>query len=143
MTAKNSIFTVTPPDLRLSPNGPSIMLLGINLDEATPYAGIYEKLFPEVEVTIFVSDNGFSEETAAWFRATSSLTSSFIVNLDNITIEEFLIATEAAHDPTKLVFWISKNNPPIVTMLSSYQHQIFSSVNEIEQMLMDEFTKNT
>jgi hypothetical protein len=143
MTVKNSVFTVTPPDLRLSPNGPCIMLLGVVMADATPYTDMYEKLFPEVEVTFFVSDDGFTEDTAPWFRATSSMASNIIVNLDSATIEELFLATEAEKDPAKLVFWMSKDRPVIVSLLSSYHYQIFTSLEEIEQMLVAEFSKSS
>tara|TARA_R110000851_G_scaffold17372_1_gene55177 strand:+ start:2824 stop:3261 length:438 start_codon:yes stop_codon:yes gene_type:complete len=145
MKNNNSVYTVTPPDLKLPTIGPSVLLLGITLADYKPYADVYDKLFPEVEITFFVGDDAFTAEYAAWYRAVASMASSIFVNLDNITPEEVFLAMQAEHDKSAMIFWISqeKTYPPMVSLLNSYQYRIFNNLAEIEQYLLDEYGSST
>jgi hypothetical protein len=145
MKNNNSVYTVTPPDLKMPTIGPSVLLLGITLDDYKPYADVYDKLFPEVEITFFVGDEAFTAEHAAWYRAVASMASAIFVNLDNITSEEVFLAMQAEHDKSAMIFWITqeKTYPPMVSLLNSYQYRIFSNLNEIEQHLLNEYGSPT
>jgi len=145
MKTKNSVYTVTPPDLTLNTIGPSVLLLGITYDESKAYSDVYEKLFPEVEITFFVSETGFNPNVAPWFRAVAGMASSIFVNLDNITAEEVFLAMQAEHENRAMVFWISQERtyPAMVSLLNSYQYQVFNNVEEIESFLLKEHGKNS
>jgi hypothetical protein len=145
MRNKNSVYTVTPPDLKLNTIGPSVLLLGVTLDESNEYTEIYEKLFPDVEIAFFVGDDSFVADYAPWYRAQASIASSIFVNLDNITAEEIFLAMQAEHDNRAMVFWISKEqtNPTMISLLNSYQYQIFNNLNEIEEFLLNEYRNNS
>lgn len=142
MKNNNTVYTVTPPDLRLNMIGPSVLLLGVDLDAAKEYADVYDRLFPEVEITFYVGEDGFTPDVAAWYRAAAGMASSIFVNLDNITAEEVFLAMMAEQDNRAMVFWVSKDKkyPAMVSLLNSYQFQIFSSLDEIEKFLVDEYT---
>jgi hypothetical protein len=145
MVTKNSVYTVTPPDLTLQMIGPSVLMLGITREDSKPYLDLYDKLFPDVEITVYVADDGFDPEHVAWFRAVAGMASSVFVNVDSITTEELLIATQMEHEDRAMVFWMSqeKTQPVLLSLLNSYQFQVFNSLDEIETMLTQEFEKNT
>jgi len=144
MTDKNTVYTVTPPDLRLTTIGPSVLLLGMGLEDSEHYIDMYEKLFPEVEITFFVGENGFTEPDAAWYRAVTDIASTVIVNLDRVTIEEVFLAMQVEYNNRSLVFWVSesKNCTAMISLLNSYQIQIFDSLESIEKFLVDELEKS-
>jgi hypothetical protein len=125
----------------MSTIGPSVLLLGITLDDYKPYADVYDKLFPEVEITFFVGEEAFNAEHAAWYRAVAGMSSAIFVNLDNITSEEVFLAMQAEHDKRAIIFWVSqqKPQPVMVGLLNSYQYRIFSNLDEIEQYLLAEY----
>jgi hypothetical protein len=145
MTTKNSVYTVTPPDLTLHMVGPSVLMLGTTLKESKPYLDLYDRLFPDVEITFYVADDGFTPEYMAWFRAAAGMVSSVFVNVDGICQEELFIATQMERDDRAMVFWISqkKTQPVMLALLNSYQYQVFNTLDEIEGMLSEEFDKNT
>jgi len=145
MTNKNSVYTVTPPDLKLNTIGPSVLLLGTTREGSQPYIDIYEKLFPDVEITFFVSETEFNAEYASWYRAVAGMSSSIFVNLDNITIEEMFLAMQAEHVDRAMVFWLAqeKTNPTMVGLLNSYQYQIFNDLDEIEAFILNEYRNNS
>lgn len=144
MKPKNTVYTVTPPDLAIPTIGPSVLLLGVDLDNSKAYTDVYDKLFPEVEITFFVSEDGFHPRHVAWFRAVAGMASSIFVNLDNITAEEVFLAMQAEHENRAMVYWISqdKKYPAMVGLLNSYQYQVFSSIDEIENFLVNEYSKS-
>ena len=145
MITKNSVYTVTPPDLTLHMVGPSVLMLGTTLEESKPYLDLYDKLFPDVEITFYVADNGFTPEYMAWFRAAAGMVSSVFVNVDGISPEELFIATQMEHEDRAMVFWISekKTQPVMLSLLNSYQYQVFNNLDEIEELLDQEFDKRT
>lgn len=143
MKSKNTVSIVTPPDLHIPVIGPTVLLLGTTMDDSKEYTDVYERLFPEVEITFFVSDNGFPPSVAAWFRAAAGMSSSIFVNIDNITAEEVFLAMQAEHENRAVVFWLSQKQkyPAMVSLLNSYQYQVFGSLDEIEKFLIDEHIK--
>lgn len=143
MTNKNTVYTVTPPDLALNTIGPSVLLLGINLENSKEYTDIYDKLFPEVEITFYVSEDGFQTKHAPWFRAANGMASSIFVNLDDITAEEVFLAQQAENEGKAMVFWISieRKFPVMISLLNSYQIRVFSSIKEIEEFLLENYAK--
>jgi hypothetical protein len=145
MKNKNSVYTVTPPDLKLNTIGPIVLFMGITLDELQPYADIYDKLFPEVEITFYVSEKGFRPELAPWFRAVASMSSGIFVNLDNITTEEVFLAIQAILDRKNdvMVYWISQNKKSnaMMSLLNSYQYRIFTRLEDISKFLINEYDK--
>ena len=145
MNNKNTVYTVTPPDLRMNFIGPSVLLLGTTLAECSTYISLYDKLFPEVEITFFVDEKPFDVERLAWYRAVVGSVSSVFVNIDNITSEEILMAMQAERDEHVLVFWISETHakPGLVQLLNSYQYRIFRSMKEIETFLVTELNDKT
>ena len=144
MLNNNSVYTVTPPDLTLNTIGPSVLLLGVDLENSKPFSDVYDKLFPEVEITFFVGTNGFEAKHAPWFRAVAGMASSIFVNLDNVSLEEVFLAMQAEHDDRAVVYWISQNKvaPVIVGLLNSYQYLVYNSLDEIEEFLVGEHIKN-
>lgn len=143
MTNKNSVYTVTPPDLKLNLIGPSVLLMGVSLADYTPYADIYDKMFPEVEITFFVFEEAFDPEHTAWLRAACGMVTSIFVNVDTITPEELFLAMQAEKDERVMVFWVSENktNPTLVSLLNSYAYQVFANLESVEQYLLREYGK--
>jgi hypothetical protein len=139
----DSVYTVTPPDLRVTESGPSILMLGVAFDDSDPYIDLFDKLFPDSDVTFYTSESGPSEDNLAWYRATSSISSSIIVDIDNIAPEELLLALQAEFEGKSLVFWISpkQKNPKLQKLLNSYQYAIFSNINEIGSFLEAEYSE--
>lgn len=144
MTIKNTIYTVTPPDLRLNTFGPSVLLLGVDLASSKPYTDLYDRLFPEVEITFFVRDSEFEPSLAPWYRAVTGIASSIFVDLDHANVEEIFLATHAANENRALVFWIAKEKlqPALLSLVGSYQYQVFTDVEDVGKFLLDEFDKS-
>jgi len=140
----NTVYTITPPDLRLNTNGPSTLILGVNLENSKDYTDVFDKLFPEVEVNFFVRENEIDAQTLAWYRVMSGIASSVVVDVDNITSEELLIALQAEYDNNILVYWVSLENKQsdLMSLLNSYRYQIFASATDLETYLVSEYTKN-
>lgn len=140
MTSKNTVTLITPPDLHLNYRGPLVLFLGFTLEQSTKYSELYEKLFPDVEINFYVSENGYITENNAWYRAVSGIASSVFVNIDNITIEELFLAMQIEQQNNAMVFWISENdnNASLLSLINSYHMRIFRNTQEIEDFLIDE-----
>jgi len=142
MTNKNTVTIVTPPDFHINAIGPIVLLLGVDLTGSKPYTSVYERLFPEVEINFFVGEEGFKPEHIAWYRAAAGIANSVFINIEGATTEEILIATQIEqHNKDVMVYWISESgkSESVITLLNSYSTRIFTSLNEIETFLVDEF----
>lgn len=144
MKTKNSVFTVTPPDFQLTQNGPTVLLLGVEFDDITPYVNIYDTLFPDIEIVYMISEAGIDEDNLAWHRAAAGMASSVFVDIDNITTEELFLAMQLEQENKAMVYWInqSDNNALLRCLLNSYQYQVFNNLQEVEKFLEVEYGKN-
>lgn len=139
--ANNSVYTVTPPDLHLSESGPNIFLLGMSRETSQPIVDLLSRIYPDVELTIFVSDEEFSPEHIAWYRSVVGIAQLYvIVNIDNITCEELFLAMQADHFHDMQVFWFTneKRRSNVAVLLNSYHVRVFESVDSLEEFLTDE-----
>lgn len=144
MKNKNTVYTVTPPDLRLNLIGPTVLFLGFDLESSKEYINVYEKIFPDVEITFFVGEDGFRPEQVAWYRAVAGMSGNVIVNVDNITAEEVFLAMQIENDSEAMVFWLSCDRiyPAMISLLNSYHYRVFQSVDEIKNFIVDEHGKS-
>lgn len=143
MKSTNAVYTVTPPDFRLTHQGISVLLLGVKMETIQSYATVYDKIFPDTELTFYTSEEGINAENVAWYRATAGMSSSVFVNLDNISGEEIFLAMQAETSGTAIVYWVSLTdaNPGMVQLLNSYQYHVYGSFDEIEDFLDKEYGK--
>jgi len=136
----NTVFTITPPDLRLSKNGPMVLLLGLTLKNTAPYIKMIDTFFPAVEITYYASDDGITNENINWYRAVAGMASWIIINIDNITTEEVFIALENESSSTTTdVYWVAteKNqNIMLRQLLNSYNYRVFN-INELDAHLTE------
>jgi hypothetical protein len=139
MTSKNTVTIVTPPDLHINVLGPIVLLLGVDLEGSKPYTAVYERLFKEVEINFFVSENGFDYGQVAWYRAVAGMASSVFINVENATREEIYLASQIDRQGEAMVFWISEDmkSSTMLALLNSYQIRLFHSLDEIETFLVD------
>lgn len=141
MTAKNTVYTVTPPDLRLPTVGPSVLLLGVDFEDIEPYRSVYEKLHPDIEIVFYASENRLRDDNLCWYRAVAGMASSVFVNVDQLTMEELFIALEAEKNGNQLVFWVSMEDrqPQLRQLLNSYMYRVFDSLDEVQKFVADEY----
>lgn len=137
-----SVYTVTPPDLRTTVFGPSITMLGVPFDKSEPYVKLFDNLFSDSDVTIYTSEVGLNETNVAWFRAVVGMSNIVIVDIDYITSEELVLALHAEMDNSVLVFWITSEhkNQNIQKLLNSYNYSVFTTVDQISEFLEAEYT---
>ncbi len=144
MTNKNTVTVVTPPDLHINVLGPIVLLLGVDLAGSKSYTEIYERLFTEVEINFFVSEQGFDYGQTAWYRAAAGMASSVFINVEDATREEIYLATQIDKQGEAMVFWISETmkSSTMISMLNSYQTRIFQSLDEVEKFLVDGYKES-
>lgn len=130
----DSVYTVTPPDLRVTDTGPCILMLGIPFDDSEPYVNMFDELFSSTDVTIYTSEDGLNENNLSWYRATVGMASTVIADIDNITPEELLLVMQAEASEQTLVFWISakQKDSMLYKLLNSYQYSIFTGPEEVK-----------
>ena len=78
---ENSIFTITPPDMRLSEDGPTITVISTDKDFVDYVEAMYEKMFKTVPVTIYLTDGVVTEDKLAWLLSVMRFSETVFVDL--------------------------------------------------------------
>lgn len=97
---ENSIFTITPPDMMLSDEGPSVTVLSTDEDFIKRIESIQENLFRTVSVNIYHPNGPVTENKLAWLISVMRLSDTIYVDLNTVNdiglLTALLSSTEVA-----------------------------------------------
>lgn len=120
---ENSIFTVTPPDIRLSEYGPSITVISSNVDFITEIDNMYEQMFKTVPVTIYHPNGPVKDDNKlAWLLSVINISDTVFVDL--ATASEISILTIALVECNVVLINRDHARPDIVKLCNSTKEGI-------------------
>jgi len=79
---ENSIYTITPPDMHLTDNGPTITVVSTNDKFLSKVETLHERLFKTVPVSIYHCDGQVNESNMAWLISVMRFSDNVFVDLD-------------------------------------------------------------
>ena len=136
---ENSIFTITPPDMMLSVNGPSITIISENDALIKEIEDLHESMFKTVSVNIYHCNGPVNEENLAWVISVMRLSDTVFVDLDTAT--ELGIMTSIVTDSNAV--YISKKNlkKGIVKLFNAMRegYTIYDSPEDYMEMVLARF----
>lgn len=136
---ENSIFTITPPDMMLSVNGPSITIISENDTLIKEIEDLHESMFKTVSVNIYHCNGPVNEENLAWVISVMRLSDTVFVDLDTAT--ELGIMTSIVTDSNAV--YISKKNlkKGIVKLFNAMRegYTIYDSPEDYMEMVLARF----
>jgi hypothetical protein len=79
---ENSIYTITPPDMHLTDNGPTITVVSTNDKFLSKVETLHERLFKTVPVSIYHCGGQVNESNMAWLISVMRFSDNVFVDLD-------------------------------------------------------------
>jgi hypothetical protein len=126
----NTVFTMSPPDVRLSINGPSILFMGISDTSKQELTSMIDRQFCDIEVSYYAGSS-LTEATAAWYYTAAGIANYIIADPSNISAAEVLIILE--NKATTTVFFVGTVQGPICQLLNSYGYRIFADLKSLSK----------
>ena len=79
---ENSIYTITPPDMHLTLDGPSITVVSTNNSFINEVETRHEQIFKTVPLNIYHCDGQVDEDKMAWLISVMRLSDNIFVDLE-------------------------------------------------------------
>lgn len=132
---ENAIYTVTPPDLLLPTTGPIVTVISTDKDFVDSVETLYENIFNTVSVALYHPDGKITEKNLAWLLSAMRMSDTVYVDLDDLNELGIALVLLAQ---SKNVYISERNKKQgIVKLLNSTNHQIFESIKEYSQYVIE------
>jgi hypothetical protein len=136
---ENSIFTITPPEMQLSDDGPTITVISTNPEFITKIESAHESMFKTVSVTIYHPDGPVTENNIAWVVSVMRFSDNIFVDLDTATDLSIIGAILSNGN----VVFINKDRVrnDIAKLINSMQtdYQIFEEIEDYIEVILHRF----
>lgn len=133
--SENSVYIITPPDMQLLNQGPTITALSSDPLFVNSVETVNENIFKTVPINLYHPDGDVDESNIAWIISVMRLSDTVFVDLDTVN-EAGLIAALACD--TNLVLINQRDTKPLVLkILNSLQEfTIYNSPEEYMEMVV-------
>ena len=132
----NGIFTITPPDMQLSENGPSVTIISTDEKMIEDVEDLHETIFRNVPVNVYHPAGHIQDSNLAWSLSVMRLSDTVFVDLD--TANELSILC-AMISKANVVFIAGHNRPEVIKLLNSTDTEfaIYNSVGEYMSRMLE------
>lgn len=137
---ENAIYTVTPPDMNLTVNGPAVTILSTDDEFMFDVETIQEHLFKTVPVTIYHCGGNVNEDNLAWVISVMRFSDTVYVDLD--TVSELGLVSAIMVEDTDCVFFSKKQiRQDVSKLFNSLKngYQVFDSLQDYLEAMMQKF----
>ena len=136
---ENSIFTITPPEMQLSADGPTITVLSTNTEFINEVESAHESLFKTVPVTIYHPDGPVNQDNIAWVISVMRFSDNVFIDLDTATDLGIIGAILSECN----IIFINKDKVrnDIAKLINSMQtdYQIYEELNDYIEVILHRF----
>ena len=137
----NSSYTVTSPDLLLSSNGITILIISQNKDNVENIKRMFEKYIVN-QIVFCVQDKVTTEANMAWAYYISRSCDMVIVDLDNCEWIDVCMALtkELKEEFEKVIFYSERQKKRTVEMLQNSigNYVMVRSIQELDTYIIDD-----
>lgn len=142
MAKDNAIYTVTPPDLHLTENGPTVLISSTNPDFIERVKEMYADAIHDISVVFCVQSKRTNENTVGWMWYVSRTCDTMIVDIDTCGWVDIATALTKEQDHNHAVVFYSEKQKrldavKLINATSSYI--ILRSLDEIASYINLEF----
>ena len=136
---ENSIFTITPPEMQLSDDGPTVTVISTNPEFITKVEAAHESMFKTVPVTIYHPGGPVNESNIAWVVSVMRFSDNIFIDLDTATDLSIIGAILSNGN----VIFINKDRVrnDIAKLINSMQtdYQIFEEIEDYIEVILHRF----
>lgn len=136
---ENSIFTITPPEMQLSDDGPTVTVISTNPEFITKVESAHESMFKTVPVTIYHPGGPVDESNIAWAVSVMRFSDNIFIDLDTATDLSIIGAILSNGN----VIFINKDRVrnDIAKLINSMQtdYQIYEEIEDYIEVILHRF----
>lgn len=137
---ENSIYTITPPDMHLATEGPTITVISTNEDFVNEIERIHENMFKTVPVSIYHCNGPVSDDNLAWTLSVMRLSDNVFVDLDNCN--ELALVTSLVSESSTVYISKDKIKKGVIKLFNSMRDSftVYESADDYMHMVVSQYS---
>jgi hypothetical protein len=135
---ENSIYHITPPDMKLLDTGPVVTILSSDDKFLSSVEQMHERMYKSVPVVIYHIDGPINDNNIAWLVSVMRLSDSVFVDLDSVTQTE-LVASLL--NESSVIYFSKENRQTDILKLFNIRegYTVYGDVEEYTMMVANEY----
>jgi len=135
---ENSIYHITPPDMKLLDTGPVVTILSSDDKFLSSVEQMHERMYKSVPVVIYHIDGPINDNNIAWLVSVMRLSDNVFVDLDSVTQTE-LVASLL--NESSVIYFSKENRQTDILKLFNIRegYTVYGDVEEYTIMVANEY----
>lgn len=135
---ENSIYHITPPDMKLLDTGPVVTILSSDDKFLSSVEQMHERMYKSVPVVIYHIDGPINDNNIAWLVSVMRLSDNVFVDLDSVTQTE-LVASLL--NESRVIYFSKENRQTDILKLFNIRegYTVYGDVEEYTIMAANEY----
>ena len=135
---ENSIYHITPPDMKLLDTGPVVTILSSDDKFLSSVEQMHERMYKSVPVVIYHIDGPINDNNIAWLVSVMRLSDNVFVDLDCVTQTE-LVASLL--NESSVIYFSKENRQTDILKLFNIRegYTVYGDVEEYTIMVANEY----
>ena len=135
---ENSIYHITPPDMKLLDTGPVVTILSSDDKFLSSVEQMHERMYKSVPVVIYHIDGPINDNNIAWLVSVMRLSDNVFVDLDSVTQTE-LVASLL--NESSVIYFSKENRQTDILKLFNIRegYTVYGDVEEYTIMVANQY----
>jgi predicted transcriptional regulator len=135
---ENSIYHITPPDMKLLDTGPVVTVLSSDDNFLDSVERMHEQLYKSVPVAIYNSNGPINDNNIAWLVSVMRLSDNVFVDLDTVSQTE-LVASLL--NESNVIYFSENNRQPDILKLFNIRegYSVYGDMEEYAIMVTNQY----
>jgi hypothetical protein len=135
---ENSIYHITPPDMKLLDSGPVVTVLSSNKKFLDDVERLHENIYKSVPVIIYNTNSPVNENNIAWTVSVMRLSDTVFVDLDTVTQTE--LVASILNESNTIYFSKEDRQSDILKLFNIRKgYTVYSDTDEYMMMMQNEY----
>ena len=135
---ENSIYHISPPDMKLLDAGPVVTVLSNNSKFLDDIERVHEAMYKSVPVVIYNANGPINDNNIAWLISTMRLSDNVFVDLDTVTQTE--LVASILNESNTIYFSKEDRQSDILKLFNIRKgYTVYSDTDEYLMMMQNEY----
>ena len=135
---ENSIYHITPPDMKLLDSGPVVTVLSSNKKFLDDVERLHENIYKSVPVIIYNTNSPVNDNNIAWTVSVMRLSDNVFVDLDTVTQTE--LVASILNESNTIYFSKEDRQSDILKLFNiRKEYTVYSDTDEYLMMMQNEY----
>jgi len=135
---ENSIYHITPPDMKLLDSGPVVTVLSSNKKFLDDVERLHENIYKSVPVIIYNTNSPVNDNNIAWTVSVMRLSDNVFVDLDTVTQTE--LVASILNESNTIYFSKEDRQADILKLFNIRKgYTVYSDTDEYLMMMQNEY----